>query len=208
MRGLRVTWTLGDQKREQWTTELRAIIKDNIMYPGQTSKVCGRLAFLIAFVFNRLGRALLRPLIWRQTQTCGPFTVTARLRLALRWFVAVLEHGLCRSVSLERPITPPTIIIYSDAEGSGGIGAVAEFPSGEIWVRSGEVPAAVRKLLRARKTQIVAYELLAALVDICSLAPDQLRAMRVVHFIERTPALRCVVRGFSKQQDLALIAAL
>ena len=68
------------------------------------------------------------------------------------------------------------------------------------------MPAAVKRKLLARKTNIVAYELLAALVALLSLCPRQLEGRRVVHFIDNTAAMSCVLKGFSRQHDLSLIA--
>ena len=44
------------------------------------------------------------------------------------------------------------------------------------------------------------------MVALLSLCPEDICGTRVVHFIDNTAALACVVRGFSRQPDLASIA--
>ena len=165
--------------------------------------MCGRFAFLNAYIFNRLGRALLRPLIWRQRQVRAGSKLTPRLRFALLWFLRVLEAGLTREISLLPAPSTQVVFLYSDAEGYGGLGAVAVFPEDEVVYLQGRVPRKSVRELKQRKTQIVAFELLAALVALVSLCPEKLRGCRVIHFIDNVAALACVVRGFSREPDLA-----
>ena len=73
-----------------------------------------------------------------------------------------------------------------------------------LWRNS--VPRAVTKLLNRRKTNIVAYELLAAYVALVSMDPESLRGCKVVHFVDSSAALACVIKGYSKQLDAVLIA--
>ena len=65
-------WLLGEGKRSQWTEGLRQVLECGVLDPGLASKYAGRFAFLNHWVFNRVGRALLRPIIWRQKQRHGP----------------------------------------------------------------------------------------------------------------------------------------
>ena len=71
---------------------------------------------------------------------------------------------------------------------------------------AGRVPTSVRKMLAPRRTQIVAFELLAALVGIVCLAPKVASEADIIHYIDSKAALRCVIRGFSKKHDLSFIA--
>ena len=109
-------WRLSDSKRSQWIQELREILASNTLTSGEASKWCGRLAFLNTFVFNRLGRALLRPLIWRQRQQWGSSQLTSRLKFALCWFLSVLSQNLSRCTPLCHNIAAPVVLLYSDAE--------------------------------------------------------------------------------------------
>lgn len=159
-----------------------------------------------ARICNRLGRALLRPLIWRQRPSGDSSRLTPRLRFALIWFLRVLEAGITRRINLLTEICPRTVLLYSDAEGNGGLGAVAVLPEGRVMYLQGKVPRSAVRCLKQRKTQIVAFELIAALVALVSLCPDSLNGCRVIHFIDSSAALACVVRVFSREPDLADIA--
>ena len=123
-------WTLGSRKREEWANSIHEVLVTDCLAPGMASKLCGRLAFLNCHVCNRLGRALLRPLIWRQRQPGDRQTLTPRLRFALTWFLRVLMAGLTKTIPLLPQSHAKVVFLYSDAEGYGGIGAVAAFPGG------------------------------------------------------------------------------
>ena len=92
------SWRFHPTKAKAWAEDFQKAIDEDNLPPALASKFCGRVAFLNSTVFNRLGRALVRPLIWRQLQRCGQTTLTKRLRAALRWFVAVLKANLCRRI--------------------------------------------------------------------------------------------------------------
>ena len=206
IRGRSSHWAISERKRVEWAESIKHILSSDCLDSGDASELCGRLAFLNAHVFNRLGRALLRPLIWRQRQPCSESKLTKRLRFALQWFLRVLELGLARKTRLNTSPSMKMVFLYSDAEGSGGVGAVAVMPDGTSRFLQGQVPRSVVRQLKHQKTQIVAFELLAALIALVSLCPDELRGCRVVHFIDNTAALSCVLRGFSRVSDLADIA--
>ena len=92
-------WSVCSRKRTEWAESVkRALVKDTLV-PGMASKFYRRFAFLNARICFRLGRALLRPLIWRQRQSRGCSKLTPRLRFALIWFLRVLETGITRLIS-------------------------------------------------------------------------------------------------------------
>ena len=125
-------WKVDARKRELWAADIKRVPQFDCLESGFAAKLAGRFAFLNTRVFNRLGRALLRPIIWRQRQQYSSNRLTARLRLALRWFLALLEQGVSRETPLSKPLTFPTILLYTDAEGTGRLGAAAEMPCGKV----------------------------------------------------------------------------
>ena len=86
-----------------------------------------------------------------------------------------------------------TVNLYTDAEGNGGVGAVADLDGMIVFLR-GNIPVCVRQMLHKRRTNIVAYELLAGVVGLLSLCPERLRGKRVIHYIDNTAAMACIVR--------------
>ena len=199
------TWQFNPTKAEVWISEFQKALNDDHLPPALAAKFCGRIAFLNSTVFNRIGRALLRPLIWRQLQRFGQTTLTKRLRASLTWFIAVLKMNPRREI----PYTPSPrhdrVILYSDADGSGGLAAVAIRRDTKIFMR-GTVPRNLRKRLRRRKTNIVAFELIIAVAAMVSFCPEMLMNVDVHHYVDSQPAISCILKGSSPQQDLSDIA--
>ena len=90
-----------------------------------------------------LGGPFFAPLIWRQRQPCSESKLTKRLRFALKWFVRVLELGVAREIRLNPSPSMKMVFLYSDAEGNGGVGAVAVMPDGTSRFLQGQVPRSV-----------------------------------------------------------------
>ena len=95
-------------------------------------------------------------------------------------------------------------IIYSDAEGTGAVAAVAVFPDGRCEFALGRVPRAMRRQMRARKTQIIAFELIAATMAALTFAIPY--GGRSVIYVDNTVAVSCLVKSFSRQPDLNVLA--
>ena len=93
--------------------------------------------------------------------------MTDRLRSAISWYIAVLQRSLQRIVLFVREIKEKRVVFYSDAEGNGQIAAVAIKGPTRIYMK-GRVPSRVRHMLKVRKTNIVAYELLIAVAALVS----------------------------------------
>ena len=64
-------WRLDARKAEEWSQDIDRILQADTLYPSEAAKLAGRLAFLNSQMCNKLGRSLLRPIIWRQPQECG-----------------------------------------------------------------------------------------------------------------------------------------
>ena len=80
IKGSEIRWVLGEAKRTQWAHDLSFVLSEDELEAGHASKLAGRFAILNHWVFNRVGRALLRPIIWRQRQRIGFTALTKRLR--------------------------------------------------------------------------------------------------------------------------------
>ena len=198
-------WRFNASKAAIWIEEFEQAIRDNRLTPATASRFCGRIAFLNSTVCNRLGRALIRPLIWRQVQRFGPVCLTNRLRHSLTWFIAALKANVGLKVPLYVPVWKDRVILYSDAEGNGGVAAVAVFNDHGVFMR-GKIPNSVRSMLVRRRTNIVAFELLIAVAALVSFCPEMLVGKHIDHYIDSQPALSCILKGSSKQQDLSDIA--
>ena len=117
-------WRLSSDKAEQWVEQISHYLATGRLTPTEASKLSGRVAFLNTHVFGRLGRALLRPIIWRQIDTTGCTRLTKRLRWSLLWFRKVLHEQWQRKVPYSLDELKDTVIIYTDAESNGYIATV------------------------------------------------------------------------------------
>ena len=68
--------------------------------------------------------------------------------------------------------------------------------------RQPPLPHQVRQLLRQRRTNVVGYELMAAMLGIYMVDGLFPGKAFVRHFVDNQPALNSIIRGSSKQDDL------
>jgi hypothetical protein len=77
---------------KKWIATIARILLDLRMTGGEASKLAGKLQWATQSTFNRLGRALLRPIIDHiKARSC---TVSPQLAMALRWWLEVLSLEL------------------------------------------------------------------------------------------------------------------
>ena len=88
------------------------------------------------------------------------------------------------------------ILLYSDAEGNGRIGMVVSRSDGALFSGRARVPPSIRRLLLPRRTNIVAFELIAAVVAIVGFCPHLLHDAIITHYIDNKAALSCVIKGY------------
>ena len=98
-------------------------------------------------------------------------------------------------------------LVFSDAESHGDVAAVFAFEQKVSYI-AGRLPKRARNLSQQRRTNIVAYELLAAILAIFKVHSVLPAHVGVRHFVDSTPALACVVKGSSRQWDLNLLTGL
>ena len=114
------------------------------------------------------------------------------------------DNGVvCRP--LVPPVAPPAVI-FTDAEGDGGCGAVLVVDSlREARSRFATVPECLVEGLKKRKTQIVAYELVVPGAAVMSWR-EAIAGRRVVFYIDNNSALAILQNGRSRRNDLNKIA--
>jgi hypothetical protein len=196
--GVRIS--LPSDKAVKWRRGLQEHLKSGALTAAEAATWAGRLGFAGQNVFGRVGRAMLRPLVWRQLN--GGSRLTRRLRWALEWWVALLLGRNERMIPLKAPSLRP-VHIWSDAEGSGQIGAVLQDPAGsgdpEWWAAA--IPDEIRRKLKRRATNIGAYELIAPLVALATWGP-RLRGRVVVFWVDNTWAQNAMVKGWDRAEDM------
>ena len=112
---------------------------------------------------------------------------------------------MCRHVTYIEPAVTRLALLYTDAESNGRIAAVLISDS-RTWCWTAMVPSSIKRRLLYRATQIVAYELLAAIMGLLIFDPIVGLNVRVLHFIDAQAALNIIVKGASRQSDLNALA--
>ena len=156
-------WQLSPDKAIEWANQIKQYLDRNRLLPAEASKLCGRIAFLNSRVYGKFGRALIRPVIWRQTQPFGRVTLTKRLRNSLLWFLIALTENWARTVPYVRLGPSSQVVIYSDAESNAHVGVVVLYGN-KVWHGHGDIPNNLRRRLKQRKNNIMGYELIGAIL--------------------------------------------
>ena len=81
-----VTFWPDEKKVQKWTKQIESFLDKKRITDGESQKLTGALQWGVQKIFNRLGRAMLRPLIrnnnWAHTE------------MALQWWLEVLRLGI------------------------------------------------------------------------------------------------------------------
>ena len=91
-------------------------------------------------------------------------------------------------------------MLYTAAEGNGGLGAVLVSPSSSLWFGC-PTPSSIISSLLPRKIQIYALEVLAAAAAL-RLWAHLLHDRHVLAFIDNTAALATLQKGSSRAHDV------
>ena len=124
------------------------------------------------------------------------------LREELVWWLSYLKH-LPKSTIKIWPLQDGVPILYTDAGGYGGLGAVSILSNSTLWFRT-NVESIARRQLAPRKTQIIAYEMLAALQGLSRFCQD-FANRDVILFIDNMSAKGSIRKGKCKKDDLQAI---
>ena len=199
-----VTAQLTDQRRSDYLTLLRNVLRKNNLSPAAAAKIRGKLGFAQSMLFGKYGRAMLHEFTMRQYSPARgtAFPLSPLLVETIQWWIDTLPLVRPRSIRL-RPLTPVTV--YTDAEGSGHIAAVLFAQSTKAQVLC-HTHCPEWMLEEETKAGIFEFELLAVALAVCY----------AVMFHPRRPILICcdnqgangaVIRGSCKTAIGRLISA-
>ena len=207
-----------------------SVVASGRLYPGQSSRLRGKLYFACTTAFGKVGRAALQPLVDRQFGPSRSSLLSPEEEIALRFFIVLLADMPPREVRIRDSPADPVLVwtdASSDAPLLGDVGFVvfdpdlvgrprAELPlplccPGDLRPFSGfvfgadPVPASLTACLVPKQQNIGQYELLAGFAPYLSL-PELLRGRDVMHWIDNTSAAAVLVRGYSGRPDSAHVA--
>ena len=117
------------------------------------------------------------------------------------WFRKVLHEQWRKSVPYSLDELHEMAIVYTDAESNGNVATVV-LASQVRLCYYGCIPSKLRKHLKRRKTNIVAFELLAGIMGVLQMQDLRMEKVGVRHFIDSNLARQCMVKASSKHSDL------
>ena len=127
--------------------------------------------------------------------------------MALKFFIVLLHHIPDREIHLAPDHRRP-LLVWSDASWEHGIGwlgfVVYDPERARFFYSDSCVPEHVLDLFVHKKQKIGQCELLAASVVYTSM-PELFRARQVIHWIDNTSAISCLIHGYSGKVDSALL---
>ena len=121
-----------------------SVLRECKLTSALAGSIAGQLGFACTQRFGRLGRAKLRPFYRRQHDVVGLTVLNNQLLQAITFWQLYLKRGPPREIPVNVS-QMQTVILYSDGEGSGGVG-IAIFPPPPYAPRAGyiRVPDSLR----------------------------------------------------------------
>ena len=193
-----LTFRVDSAKVEFWITELTRLAADG---PSRRPlvKLAGRLSFGCFAVWGPRATARLVP-IFRSLRGAAP-RASSDLTDCFLWWIAFLRHNGASSTAFTlRPATRPPCVLYTDAEGAGGLGACLYRDDRCHWWQA-RAPAFVRalapKLGYPRGMPVFLYEAAAPFVA-ARTWPRLLTGRRLLLFVDNLTLKGALVKGRSK----------
>ena len=191
------------ERRSKIECIIKSCEKKNRCSPTEAGTLAGKSAHFATALYGRCGRAALKALYKRQHGKRSDLSV--QLKAALRWILRVLLSSPPREVfaSVDRQV----LVGYSDAAGTGRLAAVLFLPPPlRPRFTALQIPPEIGGRLLKRKTQIVPFEALGALLLLICFRRD-LSNCALRHFVDSDGAAGALIRGFSSAADIACIAS-
>ena len=198
-----VTFRLCPTRAKKWAQQLRDAIDSGYLDAGSAQKLAGRLTWATQWLFNKVGRAMIRPIY---AQHCsGTGTVSARLLSALKWWLEVLEHGVTE-VRPWRLSRSNICRLYVDAASTPACCAAVLCIDGKKLYTSWEPSVEqMRQFKKRRDKQIMTLEILAILGALHTFQ-DILSHRKVAIYSDNKGAEHSTIKGSAKAFDHNLLA--
>jgi hypothetical protein len=190
-------------KNAVWLRDLRTSHHTGRLSPPQAEVMAGRLEFAASAVLGKGHRHRIRTLYDHARQHHYDISTNHLLLDDINWWISLLSsHTLSRRVQVTGDLAPPWLL-YTDAEGKGGIGAVLFPPVSTTpsqWFAD-TCPKDITASFHHRKTQIVPLEALAVLVAILHFS-DLIKGSRLIIMVDNTSVVGALLKGSSRKPDI------
>ena len=198
---LRASFSVGPAKRILWAHHIQQVLDAGCVQYGELEQLVGRLSFASSAAWGPLARGHLASLFALLARGGGSIPVAPACTAAfdLAWWRAWLLEA--RTVDIiPRSVDLPLAVVYTDAEGHGGIGGVLLLDASRESF-AGRVPPELAKRLKPRRTQIFPFEVLAGVAALIKWG-SLLCGRRVAFFIDNFAARGSLASGRSSQVDV------
>ena len=112
---------ISEKRRTDLRDRVNAAIAGDSLTKAEAASLAGKLSFAQFHTFGKFGRAYLVQLYRRAASGMG--ALGGRLREDLVWWSAFLAESKPRVAGRRKPY--PDWVVYTDAAGDGGLGAIA-----------------------------------------------------------------------------------
>ena len=188
------------RKLQLWLQEITVSLESSSPDLKQLSRLVGRLSFAAWAIWGPVARSRLRAAY--SFILSGSSLHRDQMVKDLAWWVQLLKDPL-PAVASSSSVRQAPSVVYTDAEGSSGLGAVLHQPDRTVWFQD-KVPCSLTGSLAPRRTQIFAFEVIAVWSAVCRFS-SQLSGKHVVFFIDNKAALYSLIKGSSKSPDVHLL---
>ena len=182
---------------------------------GLAASIFGKARFMMSPCYGSLGKACLQPIMRREYDK-SRVDIDDELRDSLEFIEFVCDH----MPPLQLPLLPDDsrpVVVFTDAEGkkrkggrdpSGHVGFVVYHPTlGKAHARAQVPPSLVRLMdkIKQRETYISQFELVATIIPFISLPAEWFRGRPIELWVDNSPAVGGLIKGYSGVPDCARI---
>jgi ribonuclease HI/cell division protein ZapA (FtsZ GTPase activity inhibitor) len=194
------------RKQAVWLRTIDGAISRLRLSPSEAESLAGRLEFAASAVLGKGHRHRLMTVYEHSYRHDSNIASQEALLDDLRWWSQLLSSTVHhRRVQLNGSRSPP-MLLYTDAEGSGGLGAVLfshQQSSPHSWL-FGHAPQDIVARFQSRRTQIVPLEALAVIAAVITWT-HLLRGQRVIIMVDNVSVVGALRKGSSRKRDINLI---
>ena len=182
----------------KWKRSMCEVLRVGKLSAGDASKLAGRLQWSCQSMFNRLGRAMVRPLY--DHVRSGSELISVELSRALLWWLDVFELELVEQRSWFVPRRQPAHL-FCDAAGEPAHLASVLWLDGKLLFTHRAPPCDIIQHLRSRSDkQIMGLELLSIALGLSTFSNDLANRTVIIHS-DNTGAERATAKGSARCFD-------
>ena len=150
----------------KWQLELEHVLATGKLEQGHAAKLAGKLSWGCTQMFNKFGRAMLRPIFDQQSRRDGK--VGLELGRALQWWQSVLKLELCERRDWNTTFFPDVHRFCDASSTPPHLGAVVFVDDVIMWTHLAPADDLVDSFKRRSDNQIMGLELLAISLGMCT----------------------------------------